>query len=95
MLGGGFTPAEIPEFELDSIRKVLASMVPVSPVEYCGSLHPGDAVTVRSGSMKGVSGRVVKHAKGLRLVVAVEMLGRAVCVEIDSAALAKEMRAAA
>jgi transcription termination/antitermination protein NusG len=86
---GGIRPAVIPDAEIDSVRIVLASMHPKTPVEYAASLEPGDAVEIVAGALKGVIGKVQQHAKGLRLVVAVSMFGRGLAVELDAAALRK------
>ena len=40
---------------------------------------------IGSGPLTGVSGTVVRDGNSARLVVGVEMLGRAVSVEIDAA----------
>ena len=76
-------PVEIPDSEIENIRRVLASLLPFSPAD----LVPGDSVTVRSGPLRGVAGVVVRRAGGVRLIVSIELLNRAVAVEIDGADL--------
>jgi transcription antitermination factor NusG len=48
-------------------------------------LQAGRRVRVRSGPMTGLEGTLVRRKDGLRLVVCVEILMRAVAVEIDEA----------
>lgn len=88
---GGLRPSVIPDSEIENVRIVCASLLPMSPADF----HPGDVVTVRYGALKDVTGIVQRHAKGVRLVVAIEMMGRGVAVELDAAMLAKGKRAAA
>ena len=91
VLGGNLTPAVVPDSDIENIKLVIASLVPLTPADFVA----GDRVTVRNGALKGVSGVVVRHSRGLRLVVNVDMLGRAIAVEIDAAALEIAQKAAA
>jgi transcriptional antiterminator NusG len=75
-------PAPIPEFELDSIRTLVTSELQYDP---CPLLHEGMMVEVVHGPLKNVVGRLMrKDANRARLVLAVELIGQAVSVEVDA-----------
>jgi transcription termination/antitermination protein NusG len=67
--------------EIEAIRRVVASDVPVFPHPY---LREGQQVRITTGPLAGVEGLLVstKPQKGL-LVVSVELLQRSVAVEVD------------
>jgi transcription antitermination factor NusG len=48
-------------------------------------LKEGDFVRMAHGPLRGVKGILVRKGNSARLVLAVQMLGRAAAVEIDSA----------
>jgi transcription antitermination factor NusG len=78
-------PIEISDAEIESLRLLLASRLPVAPCAYVA----GETVTIESGPLAGVSG-VVQRTKGhARLVVRVPILRSAVNVEIDAATVTK------
>ena len=75
-------PAAIPEVELDSIRLLVSSELQYDP---CPMIHEGMMVEVTHGPLKGVIGRLVrKDAPKARLVLAVDLIGQAVSVEVDA-----------
>jgi transcription termination/antitermination protein NusG len=70
----------IPEGEIDNVRRAAASAVAFSPCAY----DVGETVTVESGPLAGVTG-IVKRTKGAtRIVIRIEILRRAVSVEVDA-----------
>lgn len=75
-------PAPVPDYEIDSIRRLLASTVPHDP---CPLIDVGTWVQVVYGPLRGVRGRLVRKDQDTTLVVAIEMLGRALSVQIDAA----------
>jgi transcription antitermination factor NusG len=75
-------PSALPEAEIESLRRGLAGQVHMAPHPY---LQVGRRVRVRSGPMAGLEGILRRRKEGLRLVVSIEMLARAVAVEIDEA----------
>jgi transcription termination/antitermination protein NusG len=76
-------PAAIPESELDSIRLLIDSELQFDP---CPMLREGMMVEVVHGPLKNVKGRLMrKDANRARLVLAVELIGQAVSVEVDAA----------
>jgi transcription antitermination factor NusG len=82
----GGTPATIPEHEIEAIRKCVSDAGKVEPHPY---LQGGDVVQVQSGPLCGVEGVLVRKRDSCRLVVSVEILGRAAAVEIDAACVSK------
>lgn len=85
ILPTSINPISIPDAEIDSLRIVLASRLPVSRCPYVA----GDTVTIESGALAGVSGIVVRTKGGSRLVVRVPMNLGAVNVEIDADMIAE------
>ena len=76
-------PAAIPESELDSIRVLVGSDLQYDP---CPMIHEGMMVEVVHGPLRGVIGRLMrKDAPKARLVLAVNLIGQAVSVEVDAA----------
>ena len=75
-------PSALPEAEIESLRRGLAGHVRMTPHPY---LQVGRRVRVRSGPMAGLEGILRRRKEGLRLVISIEMLARAVAVEIDEA----------
>ena len=75
-------PAPIPEVELDSIRTLVTSELQYDP---CPLLHEGMLVEVKHGALKGVIGRLVRKGAHARLILAVDLIGQGVSVEVDAA----------
>jgi transcriptional antiterminator NusG len=75
-------PAAIPEEELRSIRQLVDSDLQFDP---CPLIHEGDKVEVTHGPLKGVVGRLVRKGTHARLVLAVDLIGQGVSVEVDAA----------
>jgi integrase len=78
----GSKPAEVPDAEVESIRKLLASGRGIAPWDY---LEIGQRIVVTSGSLEGVEGILIRFKGEDRLVASVALLHRAVSVEIDRA----------
>lgn len=81
IIGGGRTPIPMNQKEISSIKKALEAGVPMSPYHFCQS---GEIGRIRSGSLAGVEGVVVKSKQAVRLILCVTLLRRAVMLEIDS-----------
>lgn len=80
-------PIAIDDQELEAVRHMVASKLPVTPWP-CPSV--GDMVTVGLGPLAGLRGIVI-HRKGhTRLVCSIEILQRAVSVELDTACLERQ-----
>jgi transcriptional antiterminator NusG len=74
-------PAVVADADIDGIRQVLDTGLPVLPHPY---LREGHRVRITQGPLAGVEGLLVRNNahKGL-LVVSVELLQRSVAVEVD------------
>jgi transcription antitermination factor NusG len=75
-------PASISDIEIDGIRRGVESGAYMEPHPFVKS---GDWVRVKSGSLEGIQGILVRKKSLYRLVLSVEMLGKAVAVEVDVA----------
>lgn len=85
VLPNSLSPSPVDVADIENIRRVLASGVPAIPCKYI----TGDAVQIESGPLAGVKGIVQRTKNGTRVVVKIEMLKRAVSVEIDFKDLVK------
>jgi transcription antitermination factor NusG len=74
--------ASIPEPEIDGIRRLVESDLQYDP---CPLIHEGMMVELTGGPLKGVTGRLVRKGAHARLVLAVDLIGQAVSVEVDAA----------
>lgn len=74
-------PATIPAREMNAILAAVESGASIEPHPF---LSCGDWVRVTYGPLVGVEGILVRKKSLYRLVVSVQMLGKAAAVEIDS-----------
>jgi transcription termination/antitermination protein NusG len=74
--------APIPEQEIEGIRRLVATDLQYDP---CPLIREGMMVEVVSGPLKGVIGRLVRKGAHARLILAVDLIGQAVSVEVDAA----------
>lgn len=75
-------PVPIPDVEIDGIRALVQSDLQYDP---CPLIHEGMRVEIAHGPLKGVVGRLVRKGAHARLVLAVDLIGQAVSVEVDAA----------
>lgn len=75
-------PAPIPDREIDGVRQLVESDLAYDP---CPLIHEGMMVEVVHGPLKGVVGRLMRKNERARLVLSVDLIGRAVSVEVDAA----------
>jgi transcription antitermination factor NusG len=77
----GRRPAAIAPHEIEAFQRVVGNGFRVEP-------HPllkcGDWVQVKSGPLQGIRGLLVRKKSVWRLVLSVEILGKAAAVEVDS-----------
>lgn len=74
--------AEIPAEEIEAIRQLVGSALALDP---CPFLDEGDPVRVVAGPLTGVTGRLLRKGADARLVVSIELIGRAVSVQVHAA----------
>jgi len=77
-------PAPIPSNQIEAIRRAVESGLCFEPHPF---LKCGDRVRVKEGPLEGVQGILVRKNKLFRIVLSVEMLGKAVAMEIDESAV--------
>ena len=74
-------PTPIPHSEIEAIRRVVEGGVRVEPHPF---LTCGEWVRVKCGPLMGIQGILVRKKNLYRLVLSVEILGKAASVEVDA-----------
>jgi transcription antitermination factor NusG len=72
----------VPESEIEAVRKITKNSLHVEPHPY-PTLKDGDIVRVRSGALAGIQGILTRQRNRYRVVLSVEVLRKAVAVEVD------------
>jgi transcription antitermination factor NusG len=80
IVGFGKAPAAVPQSEIEAIRAMIASGLPVGPWPF---LKVGQTVRIERGALRGLEGILVQLKDAWRVVVSVPLLQRSVAVEID------------
>lgn len=75
-------PVPVPDHEIEGIRKLVASTLPYDP---CPTIKTGTMVEVTHGPLKGVVGRLTRKGTQARLILAVNLIGQGVSVQVDAA----------
>ena len=73
-------PAVLAPRELEDIRAAVESKLPLRPWPF---LKQGDLVRIERGPLKGLEATLIQEKDSLRLIISVELLQRAVAVEIS------------
>lgn len=81
---GALRPEPIPDLEIESLRIVLNNGPRYDLYPY---LKKGCLVEVTKGPMKGVKGIFMRHARPNRLVLSINLIQRAVAVEVDASSI--------
>jgi transcription antitermination factor NusG len=81
LLSSGGQPIAIPTAEIDAIQQVMKSGLRLEPHRL---LKIGERVRIKRGPLAGLQGLLVRQKNVYRLVISVEILGRAAAVEVDS-----------
>jgi transcription antitermination factor NusG len=82
LLGVNGYPVPIPDHEIDSVRQLVTSTLPLDPHPY---LKEGMEVEVARGPLAGVRGVLVRKGAHARLIVAIHLIQQAASVELDAA----------
>jgi transcription antitermination factor NusG len=82
LVGFNGLPAALPQEEIDALRRSLAGGKRAEPHPY---LTAGRRVMVTNGPMAGLQGVLRRIKNNARLVVSLELIQRAMAVEIDEA----------
>ncbi len=81
VVGFGGMPAVIPRSEIEAVRRVVESTAKAEPHPF---IKCGDRVRIKSGSLEGLEGVLLRKKSQWKLLLSVEMLERSVAVEIDA-----------
>jgi len=81
---GALRPEPIPDLEIESLRIVLNNGTRYELYPY---LKEGCLVEVTKGPMQGVKGIFMRHARPYRLVLSINLIQRAVAVELDASSV--------
>jgi transcription antitermination factor NusG len=79
IVGAGKSPISIDEAEMEYLRMVVESGLPVTPCPF----QVGQTVRLDKGPLAGVEGIIVNFKKQQKLVVSICLLQRSVCVEVN------------
>lgn len=96
ILSCGGAPAVLSEDEIGAIRRIITHNVRVEPWR---GFEVGQRVRLVSGPLQGIAGTLIDCGRGLRMIVSVTMLRRAVAVHVTAdqliplAAVASSMEA--
>lgn len=80
IVGFGGTPCPIPENEIDTIKRLVDCGLQIMPWPF---LRIGHRVRIREGPLCGLEGMLAREKAAYRVVINVEMLQRAVAVEVE------------
>lgn len=80
VVGFGKSPQHIPDEEMERVRRMVESGLPIAPYPY---VQVGQAVLIDRGPLAGVEGILVEVKGATRLVVSVNLLRRSVSAEVD------------
>ena len=74
-------PAQLPDAEIETLRSGLH----LQKFEPYTNLVVGQKVRITAGSLAGLTGVLVRSAKGFRIVLTVDLIHQSVAVELDAA----------
>ena len=74
-------PAQVPEPEIEAIRRLVTSELPYNPHPY---LKIGRRVRVRSGPLEDCEGILIRKKGLTRLVLSIHLLQQSVSAEVDA-----------
>lgn len=82
LVGLNGTAEPVPEEQIETIRKMVEQALPYDPHPY---LKEGMLVRVVRGPLQGAEGILIEKKKNYRFVVSIDLIQKAVAVDIDSA----------
>ena len=80
IVGFGGTPCPVSEQEIETIKSMAGSGLPISPSP---ALYIGQRVRICEGPLHGLEGILAKEKSRCRVVVNMDLLQRAVAVDVD------------
>ncbi len=81
IVGQGQQPAIVDEAEIETLRRLVNSTVPLFPRAF---LKVGQKVRIEHGPLAGTEGILERFQKDYRLVVSISLLQRSVAAELDA-----------
>ncbi|HVT91942.1 MAG TPA: transcription termination/antitermination NusG family protein [Bryobacteraceae bacterium] len=84
IVGIGKRLLPVDEAEIEAIRRLVASGLPLYPTPF---LHVGRPVRIEEGALAGIEGILTEVRNRHRVVASISLLQRSVAVEIDPASL--------
>jgi transcription antitermination factor NusG len=81
VVGSGRTPVPIPDVEVHSLKRFIASEIDAKPHPF---LYLGQKVRIDRGPLAGVEGILKEFKTGYRLVVSITLLQRSIAAELDA-----------
>lgn len=93
VVGAGRTPTPIPEAEIEAVRKIVDSGIPVRCVPLVAGSN--SMVVVHGGPLRGITGRIVSEHSAQSLVISVPLLRRSLAVVLDRSWLIPALHSAA
>lgn len=81
ILGNPEGPVPVSDAEIDGVRRLVTSTLPVDPHPY---LQEGDRVEVVRGPLAGLQGILVRKGSRARLVISVRLIEQAIAVELNA-----------
>lgn len=84
LVGNGDCACPVPETEIDAVRKIIESSSRFEPHPL---LKTGDRVRIQSGPLTGIEGILIRVKGQYRVVLSVELLQKAVGVEVELSAV--------
>jgi transcription antitermination factor NusG len=82
IVGVNGAPSPVSDREIEDVRRLLDSELAADP---CPFVKEGAAVLVVHGPLKGVTGRLIHKGLQARLVISIELIGRALSVQVHAA----------
>lgn len=89
IVGFGGRPAAIEKSQVDAVRLAVENHFRVEPHPF---LRSGDRVRVRSGSLVGVEGILVRKRSFARLIISADLLQKSVSIEVDAGSIERIAR---
>jgi transcription antitermination factor NusG len=80
VVGFGGVPCPIPDPEIEMIKSMVASRLPLMPWP---CLQIGERVRICHGPLSGLEGILIREKAAFRVVVSIQLLQRAVAVEVE------------
>lgn len=83
-VGNGGGACTVPFHEIDAVRRVTQSSARFEPHPF---LESGDRVRIKSGALTGIEGFLTRFRNQHRIILSVQLLQKAVAVEVDRSAV--------